>query len=178
MTGSRLLRLRHVAPAGAPIRLPDLARWAGLAFTGGDVAASLQQAFCDRFGVRHSFLTSTGRAGMTLVLRALRRLAAPHRDEVVVPSYTCYSVAASIVKAGLRPRIVDIAPDTLDYAPDALARADFTRVLAIVATNLYGLPNDLSATREVARAHGVFLVDDAAQAMGASVGGRRSGTWG
>jgi perosamine synthetase len=177
MTGGQL-RMRHLAPAGAPIRLPDLARWTRLAIAGGDVAASLRQEFCDRFGVRHSFLTSTGRAGMTLLLRAMRRLAPSQRDEVVVPSYTCYSVAASVVKAGLRPRIVDIAPDTLDYSHDDLGRTDMTRVLAIVATNLYGFPNDLPALSRFARQHGVFLVDDAAQAMGARVGGRSSGTWG
>jgi perosamine synthetase len=178
MTGGQSLRLRHVAPAGAPIGLPDLVRWAGLAVAGGDVAESLQQEFCARFDVRHSFLTCTGRAGMTVLLRALRRLAPSQRNEVIVPAYTCYSVAASVIKAGLRPRIVDVSPETLDYEPARLAAVDFTRVLAIVATNLYGLPNDMPALGDIARRHGVFLVDDAAQAMGASIGGRRSGTWG
>ncbi len=178
MIADQPLRLRHVAPAGAPIRLPDLARWAGLALGGSDVVESLQQAFRDRFEVRHSFLTSTGRAGLTLLLTAFRRLASNDRDEVILPSYTCFSVAASVVKAGLRPRIVDISPDTLDYDLEELQATDFTRVLAIVATNLYGLPNDLPAITAIARRHGVFTVDDAAQAMGASVGGRPSGTWG
>jgi perosamine synthetase len=172
------VRLRHVAPAGAPIRLPDLARWAGLAILGRDVSGSLQQAFCERFEVRHSFLTSTGRAGMTVLLRALRRLAPAARNEVVLPSYTCFSVAASVVKAGLRPRIADISPDTLDYTQDALKNTDFTRVLAVIATNLYGLPNDLPSIVDTARHGGAFVIDDAAQAMGASVNGRWSGTWG
>lgn len=108
----------------------------------------------------------------------MRKLAPSNRDEVVVPSYTCYSIPASIAKAGLRVRIVDISPDTLDYAPDELARADWSRTLAIVATNLYGLPNDLPGLERVARAHGVFLIDDAAQAMGATIDGRWSGTCG
>ena len=115
---------------------------------------------------------------MTLLLRAMRRLCPPTRNEVIVPSYTCYSVAASVVKAGLRIRIVDIDPATLGYAAPELESADFSRVLAIVATNLYGLPNDLPALARLARARGVFLIDDAAQAMGASIGGRPSGTWG
>jgi perosamine synthetase len=170
--------LRYVAPAGAPIRLPDLARWVATAVSVPDVSVALRAEVCARFGVRHAFLTCTGRAGMTLLLKAMRRLAAAHRDEVILPSYTCYSVAASIVKAGLRPRIVDISPDTLDYAPAELARADYSRVLAIIATNLYGLPNDLPTLSRVARDQGVFLIDDAAQAMGASVGGRPSGAWG
>jgi dTDP-4-amino-4,6-dideoxygalactose transaminase len=108
----------------------------------------------------------------------LRSLAAGDRDEVVLPSYTCYSVAAAIVKAGLRPRVVDIDPDTLDYAAVALAGADYRRVLAIIAVNPYGLPSDLPAIVASARAHGAFVIDDAAQAMGAMVGGRPSGSWG
>lgn len=170
--------LRHVAPSGAPIGTTDLLRWLAVSTFGGDVSESLARHFQERFAVRHSYFTSTGRAGLTLILRAMRRLAPGHRTEVVLPSYTCYSVAASIVKAGLRPRVVDISPDTLDYAPARLEQADFDRVLAIVATNLYGMPNDLPALAAFARARGAFLVDDAAQAMGASVGGRWSGTWG
>jgi dTDP-4-amino-4,6-dideoxygalactose transaminase len=108
----------------------------------------------------------------------MRRLAPADRSEVILPSYTCFSVAASVVKAGLRPRLVDVTTNTLDFAPDQLERADLSRAVAIVATNLYGLPNNLPAISDVARRHGVFVIDDAAQAMGASIGGRRSGTWG
>ena len=156
----------------------DLARWAHTASSHADVFDGLQQALCQRFGIRHCFLTSTGRAGLTLLLRAMRRLAPADRTEVILPSYTCFSVAASVVKAGLRPRLVDVATSTLDFAPDQLERADFSRALAVVATNLYGLPNDLPAISRLAKRHGVFVIDDAAQAMGASVDGRWSGTWG
>jgi len=167
-----------VAPAGAPIRAVDLARWAHTASSHPNVFEGLREALGQRFGVRHCVLTSTGRAGLTLLLRAMRRLTPADRSEVILPSYTCFSVAASVVKAGLRPRLVDVNPSTLDFAPDQLERTDFSRVLAIVATNLYGLPNDLPAISRLAKHHGVFVIDDAAQAMGASIDGRWSGTWG
>ncbi len=170
--------LRHLAPAGAPIRAGDLVRWAALDLPGRNVARDLRERVCERFEVRHAFLFATGRAALTVLLRAFRRLAGNERDEVILPSYTCYSVAASVVKAGLRPRLVDISPESLDYEPTVLSRTDFSGVLAVVATNLYGLPNDLEALTRLARDRGVFLIDDAAQAMGASLAGRWCGTWG
>ena len=147
------------------------------AFSSVPAAAALENEIRRRFGVRHVRFASTGRAAMTVLLRAMARLA-PARNEVIVPSYTCYSVAASVVKAGLRPRIVDITPETLDYDYAALERADFTRVLAVIATNLYGIPNDLPSLSAVARRNGAFVIDDAAQAMGATWAGRLAGTTG
>lgn len=169
---------RHVAPAGAPIGVKDLFRWTARMVRPGNPSAELAEAFCRLVGIRHCRVTSTGRAGLTLLLRAFVRMAPSERDEVIVPSYTCFSVPASVVKAGLRPRIVDIDPATLDFDAGGLERTDFSRVLALVATNLYGVPNDLPRLVDITRRHGVYLIDDAAQALGASVGGRLSGTWG
>lgn len=168
---------RYLAPAGAPLHAVDLVHWGALAVSGEDVHARLRARACERFGVRHAMLAATGRAGMTLLLRAMRRLR-PERDEVILPSYTCYSVAASAVKAGCRVRLVDVTPETLDYQHDQLATTDTRRVLAVVATNLYGLPNDLPRLRRFTDAADLWLIDDAAQAMDATIGGRRSGTWG
>lgn len=173
-----MIASRYLAPAGAPLHAADLYQAARLTLSSRDVTGLLQDAFRQRFGVRHCFLTSTGRGGLTLLLRALRRLAPTDRDEVVLPAYTCFSVAASVVKAGLKPRIVDVSSLSLDYDDEGLGAAAFGRALAIVATNLYGLPNDMVRLKALASGHGIFLIDDAAQAMGASVDGRPSGTWG
>jgi perosamine synthetase len=169
---------RYLAPAGSPVSTVDLLRWCGTAFAATPAPVVLAQTLRQRLNVGHVFFTSTGRAGMTILLQAMRGLSAGTRTEVVIPSYTCYSVPASVVKAGLRPRIVDIDPVTLDFDRDVLERTDFSRVLAVIATNLYGLPNDLPALQQLTRRHGAFLIDDAAQALGARVGGRWSGTWG
>jgi perosamine synthetase len=169
---------RHVAPAGTPVTLSTLLAWIGRLVGGGDHVAGLAASVRERFGLVECIPTATGRAGLVLILRALKRLASASRTDVVIPSYTCYTVAASVVIAGLRPRIVDIDPETLDFDWAALERVDFSRVLAIVPTNLFGLPNDLPRLAAMARAHDVRLVDDAAQAMGAVAGGRHSGTWG
>jgi perosamine synthetase len=155
-----------------------LARWALRLVTPGDHVATLAASIRARHGFAACVPTATGRAGLVLILRALARLAPASRTEVIIPSYTCYTVAASVVVAGLRPRVVDIDPETLDFDPAALERTDFSRALAIVPTNLFGLPGNLPYLAALARAHGVRLVDDAAQAMGAAMEGRASGTWG
>jgi len=137
-----------------------------------------REAVCDSFGVRHCFFVSSGRAGMTLVLRSLRALSNPRKTEVIVPSYTCYSVPASIRKAGLTVRVCDVDASTFGYDLRRLAGMDFSNVLCIVTSNLYGIPDDLSAVERIALRHGVRLIDDAAQCMGGRVDGRFAGTFG
>ncbi len=165
-------------PAGSPIGGRDLAAWSRLWTRLGESEQELESLICSDIGRRHCQLAITGRAGLTLLLSALKSLSEPERNEVVLPSYTCYSVAASTVRAGLRPRVVDIERATLDFDLEQLGNTDFRRVVAIVTTNLYGLPGRLPTIARIAHDNGVFLVDDAAQSLGAKVGGRLSGAWG
>ncbi len=88
------------------------------------------------------------------------------RDEVIVPAYTCYSVAAAAVAAGLRVRLVDVdANGQIDRA--SLAKLPLERAAAIVVCNLFGIAEPVSDLRAIARSHAVALVDDAAQSLGA-----------
>lgn len=169
---------RFVAPAGTPIGLSDLAWWAGHAITDRDPVGRFEVDLRARVGVRHCAFVSTGRAALTLALLGFKAVDTKGRDEVVIPSYTCFSVASSVVKAGLKIRLANLDPRTLDFSPDSLRGLDTSRVLAIVATNLYGIPNDLPTIAKIAADRNLFLVDDAAQCLGATIGGRPSGTWG
>jgi dTDP-4-amino-4,6-dideoxygalactose transaminase len=162
--------MRCVSPSGAPIRPSDIARWVRTYLGGSNCQSQFGALLASRFGVPSAEVVSTGRAALVIALRALRRVAVPTRTDVVIPSYTCYSVAASVAKAGLTPRIADVEPLSLDFTYDALAQMDHTRTLAIVATNLYGFPNDFAQLLPIARERGVFVVDDAAQALGATDG--------
>lgn len=170
--------LRFVPPAGTPISLTDVMCSVGNALTRSDTVQQFKEDLRARVGVRYCNFVSTGRAALTLALLALKALDGGRRDEVVIPSYTCFSVPSSVMKAGLKVRLADVDPMTLDFAPGALEKIDGSRVLAVVATNLYGLPNDLPSITRVAHDRGVFVVDDAAQCLGGSIGGRPSGTWG
>jgi dTDP-4-amino-4,6-dideoxygalactose transaminase len=171
-------RYRFVPPAGTPVSAADVVNSLGAALTDHDEVERFKADLRARIGVRYCEFVSTGRAGLTLALLALKSIDGGKRDEVVIPSYTCFSVPASVVKAGLKVRLADVDPTTLDVVPNVLDRISDSRVLAVVATNLYGLPNDLPAIARAARDRGVYVVDDAAQCLGGEIGGRPSGTWG
>jgi len=165
----------YLAPAGTPVTLHDIASGVATSWPAADAAVTA--ALRRISGLPYVSVVSSGRAAMTIILRAMRR-ASPGRDEVVIPAYTCYSVPAAIQRAGLKPRLCDVDPSTLGMDPNALARRDLSRTLAVISANLYGLPNDLVAIEAICRAQGVGFLDDAAQALGAALGGRPVGAFG
>ena len=170
--------MAFVAPAGTPLSLGDLTTGA-LRSLPANAMAQLEWRLCETAARERAWLYSTGRAAMTLAFEAMKRAARdPRRVEVVVPGYTCYSVPAAVERAGLIPRLCDVDPATLSPDSESLSRIDFTRVLSIVSANLYGLPNALQDMENVTRTHGVFMLDDAAQALGATNQGRPVGSFG
>jgi dTDP-4-amino-4,6-dideoxygalactose transaminase len=128
--------------------------------------------------VKYCFFVSTGRAALTLLLSCFKELTGNNKNEVIMPSYTCFSVPASVAKAGLKINICDTDPFTLDYDYSKLSKIDFNNVLCIITSNLYGIPNDLKKLSDIAKEHNIFLIDDAAQCMGGKVDGQFSGTFG
>ena len=181
-------RFRTLPPAGTRIRAHEFARWLGRSLRPNSELSRLEGALSERYGSGDIFLFSSGRALMTLLLESIRDEAHDSESrsvggdggplEVLIPGYTCYSVAASAVRAGFRIRPIDIDPDSLDYRKDALEATDTRRALAIISANLFGIPNDLEYLERFARERSLVLIDDAAQSLGASVGGRPAGSFG
>src|SRR5579884_3919311 len=96
-------------------------------------------------------------------------------DEVVVPSHTAGACVAAIRMLGAVPVLVDVELETGCIDPAAVEAAIGPRVKAIVAVHLYGHPADLGRLQRLADAHGIALIEDCAQAQGASLGGRPVG---
>jgi dTDP-4-amino-4,6-dideoxygalactose transaminase len=165
---------RTLPPAAAPIGIGNLASgFAGL-LGGRRRLERFERELKEHFGVKHCFLVSSGQAAFTLILRVLKQLS-PDRDEVLIPAFTCYSVPASIVRAGLRIRLCDVRPDRLDFDLSAIPAA---KVLAAVPTHLFGLPADVTGLRKRLLDPGVAIVEDAAQAMGEECEEGKLGTLG
>jgi len=172
------MRMYQVAPAGTPIGLSDVAGCLLDQLRQRDALEAFRTSIRERYGSRYCLFVSTGRAALALILQAMRELAPADKNEVIIPSYTCYSVPAAVARAGLKVRICDVDARTLDYDHAALERADFSRVLCVASANLYGIPNDLHRLRAIAGSRGAFVLDDAAQSMDARVNGDFSGTLG
>jgi len=170
-------RFRTLPPSAAPLRARDIAAGlcsaAGLRRAGRDAVREVRR----KFGVRHAFLASTGRAGLSAALQAMRSLA-PGRDQVLIPAYTSFSVPSAVVNAGLRVALYDLDPDTLAPEPGSLEEAVSSETLCVVGCHLFGYPLDPAPLRALCRRHGAFFLDDAAQAMGARMDGKLAGTMG
>jgi perosamine synthetase len=173
---------RTLPPAAAPMAWGDLWHGLGGLFTPGPSIRAIEAEIREDFGVSHAFLVSSGTAALAIALMALRDRASsgrhPQRNEVIIPAYTCFSVPAAVVKAGLRPVLCDVDPSTFDFDRVELKRTLNDRTLCVVAHHLFGCPAAMGALRRLCRAHGAFLIEDAAQAMGAECDGQRLGTLG
>ncbi|MCL5105164.1 MAG: aminotransferase class I/II-fold pyridoxal phosphate-dependent enzyme [Armatimonadetes bacterium] len=164
-------------PAAALLTPRDVSRALGYARRSRDCVSNNFEAMLRAyFGVRHVFLTSSGRAALTVVLRSIAELRPG--GEVVVPGYTCFTVPSAVARAGLKVMPVDIEPSTLDYDPDALRESLSENTLAVVAVHPYGFPCGIREIEAICAERGIPLIEDAAQAMGGRVESRMIGTFG
>jgi dTDP-4-amino-4,6-dideoxygalactose transaminase len=124
-------------------------------------------------GVPHAVGVGSGSDALLLVLAAL---GIGPGDEVITPAFSFVASATAVVQAGARAVFADVDPDTLTLAPDRVAPALTPRTRAIVAVHLYGAPAAMAPLAALAETHGLALVEDAAQAFGATVGGRAVGS--
>jgi len=129
-------------------------------------------AFC---GMPHGVAVSNGTVALELALRALGIGAG---DEVILPSRSFFASAACIVAVGATPVFADIDPITNAIDPDSARRMLSPRSRAILCVHLAGWPCDMAALRALADDRGLWLIEDCAQAHGATLHGRRAGSFG
>jgi len=98
-------------------------------------------------------------------------------DEVITVSHSFVATASSIALTGARPVFVDIGPD-LNMDPERIKSAITPRTRGIVPVHIAGRPAHMVEINDLAEKHGLFVLEDAAQAVGASLAGRRVGSWG
>jgi perosamine synthetase len=171
------MRLRRTVPPAAG-RIPARDLWSGLLgiVRGAYYTKRLKSELAEYFAVDHVFLVSSGKAALTLILKSLKSLSS--RNEVIIPAYTCFSVPSAVVKAGLKVRLCDIDPSSFDFDLDRLERLLNENTLCVVPDHLFGIPSNMSRIIRMCRSRGIFVVEDAAQAMGGTLDGSKLGTLG
>ena len=139
----------------------------------GHYIGAFESAFAEYCGVRESIAVCNGTVALHL---ALTGLGVGPGDEVIVPTFTFVASANAIRYCGATAVLVDALPGTLNIDPAAVEAAITPRTRGIIAVHLYGQPADMAALNATARRHGLFLIEDAAEAHGATIGGARVGS--
>ncbi len=147
----------------------------GSSFILGPIVEQFESACGKYLGVPHAIGVNSGTDALLMTLKAL---GVGQGDEVIVPTFTFVAVADVVVRIGARPVFVDVDPLTYNMAIDSVNQAITPKTKAILAVHMFGQACDLAQLMQLANAHGIFLVEDVSQAMGATIGKKQLGTMG
>lgn len=141
----------------------------------GPNVKALEQEIASHYGCRFAVGVANGTDALHLALRALK---IGPGDEVITTPFTFVATTEAIGIVGATPVFVDIDPRTFNLDPNRIEAALTPRTKALLPVHLYGQPCDMTAILDIARRHGLFVVEDCAQAFGATFQGRPVGTLG
>jgi dTDP-4-amino-4,6-dideoxygalactose transaminase len=144
-------------------------------FIMGNEVQSFEREFAQAFDAKFAISCASGTDALILALKAAGIGAG---DEVITTPFTFVASAGSIANVGAKPVFVDIDPVTFNIDPHGIASAITPRTRAIMPVHLFGLAANLGAITEIADAHGLLVIEDAAQAVGAKIDGQYVGNIG
>jgi perosamine synthetase len=138
----------------------------------GKYIGAFEEAFAAFCGVKHAIAANNGTTALHLALVALDLQPG---DEVIIPTVTYIATANAVRYCGATPVLVDVCADTMNIDPGKIEEKITPRTRGIIPVHLYGHPADMDALSVIAKKHGLWLLEDAAEAHGAEVGGKRVG---
>jgi dTDP-4-amino-4,6-dideoxygalactose transaminase len=140
----------------------------------GPMVTEFEKNFAKFAGAKHAVAVNTGTAALhsAVVASGIKQ-----GDEVILPSFTFVATAEAVVLAGGKPVFTDIDADTYNLSPSAVEKSITKKTKAILPVDLYGFSADMKPLREIAVKHGLALVEDAAQAHGATYAGKPAGSF-
>ena len=145
------------------------------AFAGGPYVASFEKAFAEYCGVEHAIGVGSGTESLWLALMA--KEIGPGDEVITVPS-TFIATAEAISLVGAKPVFVDVLEESCNMAPSNIKAAITSRTKAVIPVHLFGQMAEIDPILEIAKEHGLFVMEDSAQAVGAEYKGRRAGSVG
>jgi len=141
----------------------------------GHYIFDFEKRFAEYVGVKYALTTTNGTTALHL---ALASLDIKGGDEVIVPDLTFVAVPNAVAYTGAKPVFVDIDLETWCIDPEAIKKAITARTKAIIPVHLYGHPADMDAVNQIAEEHGLYVIEDAAEAHGAEYEGKKVGSMG
>lgn len=144
-------------------------------FIKGKAVSIFERSFADYLGVECSMGCGNGTDALEIILASLN---IGSGDEVLVPALTWISTAEAVTNVGAEPVFVDIDPQTYTIDFTKIEEKLTKKTKAIIPVHLYGCPADMNEIKKVAEKHGLFIIEDCAQAHGAEYYGRKIGTFG
>ena len=145
------------------------------AFIRGKYVADFEQAYAEKYGVKHCVSCADGTSAIYITLKMLGIGAG---DEVITTANSWIASSETITQTGARPVFVDVEEEYFNLDPAKIAARITPRTKAILPVHLLGQPAQMDAIMDLAKQHGLQVVEDCAQAHFASFGGRRVGTFG
>lgn len=148
---------------------------AGTGFLGGPRVQEIEQLFAKKFGARYGISVNSATTALHTAVAACE---IGPGDEVLVTPYTMSATASAILMNNAVPVFVDICEDTYTLNPNEIKKWLTPRTKAIIVTNLFGLPGNVPEIVKIAKQHGLYVIEDNAQAPGATIDGKQAGTIG
>ena len=143
-------------------------------FIGGEPVEVFEEAFAKLCGTQHCVALNSGTDALRLALLAA---GLKPDDEVITSPFTFIATAEAINQTSVL-KLADVEPDTFTLSPDAVEKKLSSRSKAIVPVHIFGLPANMTAFKQLAEQHNLFVLEDACQAHGASIEGHRAGSLG
>ncbi|MGB3774261.1 MAG: DegT/DnrJ/EryC1/StrS family aminotransferase [Leeuwenhoekiella sp.] len=144
-------------------------------FIGGEAVSQFEEGFSQIIGSGKVISCANGTDSMEMILTAL---GVGPGDEVIVPAHTWISTSEVVVTAGAKPVFVDVDFDTCCISTEDVKNKITVNTKAVIAVHLYGHPVDLSSLTPLTEKHGLYLIEDCAQAHGSSYAGQPVGSFG
>ena len=154
--------IRRLPPVATPVSIKELLICGSELLRNSDNSQRLEKQFSEALGAEYLLTVSSGRAALTIILKMLSKIS--EKREIIIPAYTCPSVAAAVVKSGLKVVLCDLEENGFGYDMNQLSSLAGDDTLAIICVHLFGCHVATDKIIEIGKEKGIYIIEDKAQA--------------